>query len=73
MTGLISHAIRCASYKTYDRYAEQLGLADQSIFMCPVTIIDPKYDDNDPRLIKTRVDPDECVDDLKWKRRKKSA
>jgi hypothetical protein len=73
MTGLISHAIRCASYKTYDKYAEQLGLADQSIFMCPVTIIDPKYDDNDPRLVTTIFDPYEGADYLTWKRSKKSA
>ena len=73
MTGLISHAIRCASYKTYDKYAEQLGLADQSIFMCPVTIIDPKYDDNDPRLVTTIFDPYEGADYLTWKRSKKNA
>ncbi len=73
MTGLISHAIRCASYKTYDRYAEQLGLADQNIFECPVTIIDPKYDDNDSRLVTTIFDPYEAADYLTWKRSKKNA
>ena len=31
-TGLISHAIRIASYKEMDRYAEEKGLPDQNIF-----------------------------------------
>ena len=31
-TGLVSHALRIASYKEIDRYAEQKGLPDQNIF-----------------------------------------
>jgi hypothetical protein len=71
MSGLITHAIRCSSYKTHDRYAEEMGLADQSIFMCPVTIIDPQYEDNDPRLVTVVFDPYEGADYLTWKRGKK--
>ena len=41
-SGIISHAIRIASYKEMDRYAEEKGLPDQNIFKCPVTIIDPQ-------------------------------
>jgi len=71
-TGLISHAIRIASYKEMDRYAEEKGLPDQNIFKCPVTIIDPRYDDDDSRLVTTIFDPNEGRDYLTWKRSKKS-
>ena len=54
-------------------HAEALGLADQCIFVCPVTVIDPKYDDNDPRLVTTIFDPFEGAEYLTWKRSKKSA
>ena len=69
-TGLISHGLRIASYKIHDRYAVEKGLPDQNIFMCPVTIIDPQYDDNDPRLVTTIFDPIEAADYLTWKRSK---
>lgn len=55
-TGLVSHAIRCASYKVYDRYATEMGLPNQNIFPAAVTIIDPSCDDDDPRLITTLFD-----------------
>lgn len=42
LTGKISHAIQVASYKIYDRYAEQLGLPDQHISPCAVTVLNPK-------------------------------
>ena len=69
-TGLISHGLRIGSYKTHDRYALEKGLPDQNIFVCPETIIDPEYDDNDPRLITTIFDPLEASEYLKWKRNK---
>lgn len=72
-SGLISHAIRVASYKIFDRYADQLGLPDQTIFVCPVTIIDPKYADNDPRFITFIPDLEEGADYLTWKRSRKAA
>jgi hypothetical protein len=69
-SGLISHAIRAASYKTFDRYADEKGLPDQSIFVCPVTIIDTRYPENDVRMVTTILDPEEGADYLTWKRRK---
>jgi hypothetical protein len=69
-TGLISHALRVASYKTHDRYADERGLRDQAIFVCPVTIIDPAYGDDDPRCITTVFDPAEGADYLTWKRKR---
>ena len=40
-----------------DGYADKLGLDDKNIFNCPVTIIDPQYEDNDNRLITTIFNP----------------
>jgi hypothetical protein len=70
-SGLISHALRIASYKEMDKYADDKGLPDQNIFKCPVTIIDPQYADNDPRLITTIFEPNEGAEYLTWKRSKK--
>ena len=70
-TGLVSHALRIASYKEMDRYAEEKGLPDQNIFKCPVTIIDPAYDDDDCRLVTTIFEPNEAAEYLTWKRGKK--
>lgn len=72
-TGLISHCIRVASYKTYDKYAEDKGLPDQTIFVCPVTVIQPQYSDNDPRLITFLPDPEQAADFLTFLRLRKSA
>ena len=72
-SGLISHALRVASYKLHDRYAVESGLPDQNIFMCPVTIIDPSRDDDDPRLITTIFDPETGADFLKFLRKRKAA
>lgn len=67
-SGLISHALRVSSYKKHDRYADQLGLANQDIFCAPVTIIDPRFADDDPRLITTIFDPESAADYLTWLR-----
>lgn len=70
-SGLLSWAIRCAGYKTYDRYAEEKGLPDQNAFPACVTIIDPQYADDDTRLVTVIPDIQEGADYLKWKRRRK--
>ena len=56
-SGLISHALQVASFKIHDNYADKLGLDDKNIFNCPVTIIDPRYEDDDNRLITTLFNP----------------
>ena len=71
-TGLISHAIRVSSYKTYDRYAHEKGLPNQDIFCNAVTIIDPRFEDDDPRLIHTCFDVEQGADYLTWLRTRKS-
>lgn len=50
-SGLISWPLRCAGYKKHDRYGDQLGLPDQNISPSILTVIDPRYDDDDPKLI----------------------
>lgn len=70
-TGLISHAIRVSSYKTFDRYAHEKGLPNQDIFPSVVTIIDPTRDDDDPRLIHTCFDVEQGADYLRWLRKRK--
>lgn len=72
-TGLVSHAIRCGSFKVHDRYAKEKGLPNQNIFPSAMTIIDPRWDDDDPRLITTLFDVETGADFLTFLRRKKSA
>ena len=72
-TRLITHALRVGSYKTYDRYADEQGLPDQNIFVCPVTIIRPEYDDDDPRQVQVLFDPESGADYLRWLRKRKAA
>lgn len=50
-TGLISWPLRCAGYKIFDGYGDQLGLPDQNISPSITTIIDPRCADDDPNLI----------------------
>jgi hypothetical protein len=69
-TGLISHALRVASYKTFDRYADEKNLRDQHIFVAPVTILDPDYADTDVRAVTTIFDPGEAAEYLTWKRKR---
>lgn len=70
-TGLVSHAVRVSSYKTWDRYAHEKGLPNQDIFPNAVTIINPRYADDDPRLIHTCFDVEQGADYLTWLRSKK--
>ena len=70
-SGLISHALQVASFKKWDSFAEKKGLDDRNIFNCPITIIDPAYDDDDNRLITTIFNPEEGAEYLKYKRSNK--
>jgi len=70
-SGLVSHALQVASFKVIDKFADKMGLDNKNIFNCPVTIIDPQYDDDDNRLITTIFDPEEGSEYLTWKRNKK--
>jgi hypothetical protein len=68
-SGLISHAIRVASYKWHDRYAEELGLPDQNISENVVTVIDP-YATTERCLVTVFMDLEESAEYLTWKRGK---
>ena len=70
-SGVISHALQVASFKIIDNYADKLGLDDKNIFNCPVTIIDPRYDDHDNRLITTIFHPETAAQYLNYLRREK--
>ena len=67
-SGLISHALRVASYKVFDRHAVASGFPDENIFNCPVLIMQPQYADDDPRLITTIFDPEVGADFLTFLR-----
>lgn len=67
-TGLISHLLRVATYKTVDDYAIKSGFPDGNISPAAVTIIDPQYADDDPRLITVLHDVEEAAEYLTWKR-----
>ena len=69
-SGLLSHCVRAGSYKTYDRYAEEKGLPNQTFTVCPVAIIDPEQPDDSAQCVTIHFDPAEAADYLTWKRKK---
>lgn len=69
-TGRACHAVQVASYKLYDRYAQEKGFRDQSLSPCAFVVIDPALPDNHPDLIKVFWDPVAGVDYLQWARKR---
>lgn len=69
MTGLISHCIQVASYKVYDRYAQELGLVDRHISPSVLCVIDPEA--AEVGRVTVFFDVDAGVDFLRWKRERK--
>lgn len=69
-SGLISWPLRCAGYKRHDGYGEELGLPDQNISPSILTVINPQFEDDDPRLITPFLSADEGADYLKYLRRR---
>lgn len=72
MTGLISHCLRVGSYKRLDRYADELGLPNQTASVCPVVVVRPQFGDDDPRLLTPFLEPETAAEFLSWLRRRKS-
>lgn len=72
-SGLLSHCLRVSSYKTYDRYADEKGLPNQSISACPVVIVQPDQPDDSTKLITVFQDTATGADFLKFLRRRKAA
>lgn len=70
--GLVSHCIRIASYKRSDRYAKELGLPDQSLGPCCVTVINPRAN-SELNLVRVFWDPQHAADYLTWLRAREAA
>lgn len=69
-TGIASHIIKVASYKSFDRYAKQLGLGDQALSPGCMTAIRPELAATHPDRIKVFWDADEGVDYLIYARQR---
>ena len=67
-TGIISHALRIAGYKIHDSYADEKGFPNANVAPSVLTVIDPQYADDDPRLVTVLLSVEEGVEYLKWKR-----
>jgi hypothetical protein len=72
MSGLISHCLRIGSYKRLDRYADELGLPNQTFTICPVVVVRPQFPDDDNRLLTTFFEPETAAEFLTWLRKRKS-
>jgi len=60
-SGRIVHTLRVAGYKRIDSYAKKEGFNDQNISPSFTTIINPEYEDDDPRLIQMIPDPEQAA------------
>lgn len=67
-SGLISHALRVGSYKTYDRYAAEKGLPNQTVSPCVMLVVQPSAADDSPKLITVFHDLEMGADFLTWLR-----
>lgn len=72
-TGITMHAVKVASYKTFDRYAREKGFRDQTLSPCALTVIDPRLEPTHPDLVKVFWDPMEGASYLTWLRARKAA
>lgn len=70
-SGLISHAIKVASYKTHDRYADEKGLPDMNFSPCVTTVIDPAAT-SEAKLVTVFFDVEEAAEFLTWKRQRRA-
>lgn len=66
-SGRMWHAIQVASYKKFDRYADELGLDSKDLYNCPVALIDPEAK-SDINFIRWEFDPFEGAERLRWMR-----
>lgn len=67
-SGITMHAIKVASYKTFDRYARERGFADRTLSPGCMTVIDPTLPTEHPDVVKVFWDAEEGADFLTWKR-----
>ena len=62
-----------AGFKKHDHYAQQEGHSDNNVSPSTTTIIDPRYEDNDRRLVTPFLDIETAANYLKFLRKKKCA
>lgn len=65
------HALQVASYKIYDDYPVELGLAPKQLYVCPVAIINPKAKSS-VNFVRFEFDPYEGAERLAWERSRSS-
>ena len=71
-SGLLTHAIRVASYKIHDTYAKELGLRNQNVSPSVLTVVRPEHSDDHPGLVTVFHDIETGVDFLKFLRTKET-
>lgn len=67
-SGLISHALRVGSYKTFDKYAAEKGLPNQTVSPCVMLVVQPSAADDSPKLITVFHDLEMGAEFLTWLR-----
>lgn len=67
-SGLIGHALRTSGYKVHDSFAKRKGFVSHRIAPSVCTVIDPRYDDDDPRLVTVFWNTRQAADYLTWQR-----
>jgi len=65
------HAVQIASYKVFDRYADEKGFRNQALSPCALTVIEPAKPDDHPDKIKVFWEPEEGAQYLSYLRGKK--
>ncbi len=68
ISGITMHAMKCASYKVFDRFAKERGFRDNSLSPCVLTTINPELPNEHPDLIKVWWQPEEGAEYLTWLR-----
>lgn len=68
ISGITMHALKCASYKVFDRFAKERGFRDNSLSPCVLTTINPELPSEHPDLIKVWWEPEEGAEYLTWLR-----
>ena len=68
INGIAMHALKVASYKIYDRYAQEKGFRDNALSPCAVTVINPGLPETHPDMVKIFWEPEEGAAYLGWLR-----
>jgi hypothetical protein len=70
-TGVLTHCVRVAGYKVWDRYAKERFFTDRRISESATVIIDPERDVTDPRHIQVFFSVESGCEYLKYLRKRK--